>query len=149
MIGKRSELMTEPYRLTVAQAAFQIREKQLSPVALMESLLARCAALEPRLEAWVTLDPNGAMESASQRESELMREGPRGPLHGVPVGIKDIYNTRNMRTTCCSPIYADYVPDHDSTAVALLKPGSSPTQSVCITRGGVASTSTTLMLSER
>lgn len=113
--------MTEPYQLSVAQAASQIRAKQLSPVALMESLLARCAALEPRLKAWVTLDPNGAMESARQRESELMREGPRGPLHGVPVGIKDIYNTQDMRTTCCSPIYADFVPDHDSTAVALLK----------------------------
>lgn len=113
--------MTEPYQLTVAQAASQIREKQLSPIALMESLLARCAALEPRLSAWVTLDPNGAMAAAKERESELMREGPRGPLHGVPVGIKDIYNTQDMRTTCCSPIYADYVPDHDSTAVALLK----------------------------
>ncbi len=113
--------MTEPYQLSVAQAASQIRDKQLSPVALMESLLARCAALEPSLKAWVTLDPNGAMESARQREAELAREGPRGPLHGVPVGIKDIYNTQDMKTTCCSPIYADYVPDHDSTAVALLK----------------------------
>ena len=113
--------MTQPYQLSVAQAASQIRDKTLSPVALMQSVLARCAALEPRLNVWVTLDPNGAMEAAVQRESELMRDGPRGPLHGVPVGIKDIYNTKDMRTTCCSPIYADYVPDHDATAVALLK----------------------------
>ncbi len=113
--------MTEPYQLSVAQAASQIRDKELSPVVLMESLLARCEALEPRLKAWVTLDPQGALAAAKERESELMREGPRGPLHGVPVGIKDIYNTQDMKTTCCSPIYADYVPDHDSTAVAILK----------------------------
>lgn len=113
--------MTEPYQLTVAQAASQIRGKQLSPVALMQSLLARCGSLETRLKVWVTLDSDRAMEAAKQRETELMHEGPRGPLHGVPVGIKDIYDTQDMKTTCCSPIYADYVPDHDSTAVALLK----------------------------
>ncbi|MGH2542569.1 MAG: amidase, partial [Ardenticatenaceae bacterium] len=49
------------------------------------------------------------------------QEGPRGPLHGVPIGVKDIYYTRDMKTTCCSPIYADFVSDYDSTPVALLR----------------------------
>ncbi len=113
--------MPQPYELTIAEAASQIRAGQLSPVELMESLLRRSEKLEPSLNVWVTLDSDFALETARQRELELAVEGPRGPLHGIPVGIKDIYYTRGMRTTCCSPIYADFVPDYDATTVALLR----------------------------
>ena len=55
-------------------------------------LLNRVARLEPTLSVWVTLDADAALETARQRERELLNEGPRGPLHGVPIGIKDIYS---------------------------------------------------------
>ena len=113
--------MTQPYDLGVAEAAEQVRTRQLSPVTLMESLLKRTESLESKLKVWVTLDAELALETARQREQELMTEGPRGPLHGVPVGIKDIYYTQGMKTTCCSPIYENFVPDSDATSVALLK----------------------------
>ena len=113
--------MAELHELTVAQAAAQIARRQLSPVALMESLLSRAAMAEPSLKIWVTLDVDVALEAARESERELETAGPRGPLHGVPIGIKDIYYTEGMKTTACSPIYADFVPEYDATTVALLK----------------------------
>jgi aspartyl-tRNA(Asn)/glutamyl-tRNA(Gln) amidotransferase subunit A len=113
--------MEDLFDLALTEAAFKIRERRLSPVALMESLLARATTLEPRLKVWVTLDTEAAMEAARQSERELEQDGPRGPLHGVPVGIKDIFYTRGVKTTACSPIYADFVPEYDATTVALLK----------------------------
>ncbi len=113
--------MPELFELTVAESARRIRDGSLSPVALMESLLGRSERLEPSQKVWVTMDDKLALETARRRERELEREGPRGPLHGIPVGIKDIYYTQGMRTTCCSPIFEDFVPEYDATSVALLK----------------------------
>ena len=113
--------MAEPFDFSVAQAAREIRERRLSPVALMESLLSRAEAMEPALKVWVTLDTDAAMDAACQSARELERNGVSGPLHGIPVGVKDIYYTRGIRTTCCSPIFADFFPDYDATSVALLK----------------------------
>ena len=113
--------MPEPFRLTVAEAADQIRRGQLSPVALVQSLLDRIDALDTTLKAWVTIDREEVLNSARQRESELERDGPKGPVHGVPVGVKDIFYTAGMKTTACSRIYADFVPTYDATSVARIK----------------------------
>ena len=113
--------MSELYQLGVAEAAEGIRGGALSAVELMEALLARCAALEDSLKVWVTLDGDAALAAARARDKELAAEGARGALHGVPVGIKDIYYTRGVLTTCGSPIFAEFVPDYDATGVALLK----------------------------
>lgn len=113
--------MADLFDLSIAQAATQIKEGALSPVALMESLLARVEALEPALKVWVTLDPDAALEAARQSERELGQNIPLGPLHGIPVGIKDIIYTKGVRTTCCSPIYADFVPNYDATVISRLK----------------------------
>ena len=113
--------MGEPTDLTAADAAAQIRDRRLSPVELMESALSRAAAMEPSLKVWVTLDPEASLDAARQSERELDDTGPTGPMHGVPVGIKDIYYTEGVKTTACSPIYAEFVPDYDATTVALLK----------------------------
>ena len=113
--------MTELFELTVAEAGRQIREKKVTPVDLMESLLSRAALLEPALGVWVTLDPETALAAAQRSQEELVTRGARGPLHGIPVGVKDIYYTEGTRTTSGSPIYADFVPTYDATTVALLK----------------------------
>ena len=113
--------MAELHELTVAESAARIARRQLSPVELMESLLERASALEPSLSIWVTLDADVALEAARESERELDASGPRGPLHGVPVGVKDIYYTAGLKTTACSPILAEFVPDYDAASVALLK----------------------------
>ena len=113
--------MTELHDLTVAEAARAIREREVSAEELMSALLAVCSELERHLNVWVTLDENAALDAARLRDRELASEGPRGPLHGVPVGIKDIYYTQGVLTTACSKILADFVPDHDATAVAKLR----------------------------
>ena len=113
--------MTQLHDLGVVEASRAMRDGDLSPVELMEALLSRAEAMEPSLRVWATLDRDRALAEAGARERRV-REGEDGDsLHGVPVGVKDIFFTQGMRTTACSPIYADFVPDHDSTAVELLK----------------------------
>ena len=109
------------HELTIAQAAGSIGAGTVSAVELMEALLARSRALDPKLRVWETLDEEAALESARSAQAEIERAGPRGPLHGVPIGVKDIFNTEGVRTASGSPIYDDFVPDFDSTAVARLK----------------------------
>ena len=87
----------------------------------MRSLLERAERLEPALNVWVTLDRDSALDAARSSDRVREAEGAVGPLHGVPVGIKDIYYTEGVKTTACSPIYADFVPAYDATPVARLK----------------------------
>jgi aspartyl-tRNA(Asn)/glutamyl-tRNA(Gln) amidotransferase subunit A len=111
----------ELHELTVVEAAAAIRAKRLSAVELMEALLARSRKLEPRLRVWVTMDEGLALAEARKSQRTLERSGPKGPLHGIPVGVKDTFHTKGMLTTYCSPIYADFVPKDDATTVAKLR----------------------------
>ena len=113
--------MSQPHELTAAQAARLIRDRQLSPVDLVESLLSRIDSLEPRLKAWVYLDREAVLSDAEQKRVDIERGASTGPLHGVPVGLKDIYYTAGIPTTACSKVYADFVPTYDATTVTLLK----------------------------
>ena len=113
--------MTELFNLTVAEASERIRNGELSSVALTQSLLERIQLLDPVLRAWVTVDREDALGAAQQRDKELEEKGPRGPLHGIPLGLKDIFYTGGMKTTAGSKIYADFVPSYDATCVARLK----------------------------
>lgn len=113
--------MTIPHTLTITAAVEQIRTHQLSPVELVRSCLQRIDQLESRLQAWVTIDRDGAFAAARHCEEEIQRGHYRGPLHGIPIGIKDIFYTAGMKTTAGSPIYADFIPDYDATVVRRLK----------------------------
>ena len=113
--------MAEPYTLSVSAAADLIRRRELSPLDYATALLARIDAHEPALQAWVTLDREGALAAAAEREQELARGAEPGILHGVPLALKDIFYTAGLKTTACSRIYADFVPDYDATCVARLK----------------------------
>ena len=111
--------MAQPHELTLTQAAAAIKAKQLSPVELLDAVLRRIDVLDPQLVAWATLVPEHAMEAALRAEREITASGPRGPLHGIPYGAKDIFDTAGIRTAAGSKIWADRVPDTDSAPVAL------------------------------
>lgn len=113
--------MAQPYELNVAQSAEEIRRGRLSPVELAQSLLARIDDLEPNLRAWVTIDREEVLSAAKDRETDQNAGQATGLIHGVPVGLKDIFYTEGMKTTACSRIYADFVPDYDATCVAKIK----------------------------
>ncbi len=113
--------MSQPHELTATEAARRIRDRTLSPVDLVESLLSRIDSLEPRLNAWVYLDREAVISEAEQKRADLDSGAGKGPLHGVPIGLKDIYYTAGIPTTACSKVYADFVPTYDATTVTLLK----------------------------
>jgi len=111
----------EPYELTIAEASRLIREGKLTPTRLLESTLKRIHDLEPALEAWVTMDEECALSEAEVLTLEAEEGSLRSLVHGIPVGIKDIYFTQGLRTSMGSTIYADYVPDYDAETVAILR----------------------------
>lgn len=102
---------------TLAQAAKAIKSKAISPVELAEACLDRIDLLEPKLNAFITLSGDKAMEAAMVAEKEISRGKYRGPMHGIPYGVKDIFSTRGIRTTNGSKVFKDNIPDRDSTAV--------------------------------
>ncbi|MGH7917505.1 MAG: amidase [Candidatus Binataceae bacterium] len=107
--------------MTLSQAAQKIANGRLSPVELTESCLRMIDRLEPRVKAWVTLDRDGAMREAAALEREAREGRLRGPLHGIPLGVKDIFYTAGMRTTGGHAGTADFVPDHDAAVIERLK----------------------------
>ncbi len=105
---------------TIAGAAAAIASKALSPVELTAECLARAKALEPTLHAFVTLTEERALADAAKAEAAIMKDGPSGPLHGIPIGLKDIIDTKGVLTTCQSRHLADNVPELDATCAARL-----------------------------
>jgi aspartyl-tRNA(Asn)/glutamyl-tRNA(Gln) amidotransferase subunit A len=106
--------------LTVARAAQLIRSRSLSPVELTRACLERIEALDPQLDAYITVCAELALEQARRAEREIANGGWRGPLHGIPFALKDIYNTRGILTSAHSRICLDHVPQQDATAVSKL-----------------------------
>jgi len=113
--------MGEPWELSLSAAARAIAAGRLTPVELVESTLGRIERVEPRVQAWARLTPEDARREAG-RLTQLRQEGTTlGPLHGIPVGVKDIFNTAGVETACGSRIMAGFVPASDSTAVSRLR----------------------------
>src|SRR4051812_6151360 len=109
--------MDETNRRSAAEAAALIASGKLTAVKLAEDYLARIAAREETVRAWVHIDPQHVLADARARDAEK----PRSPLHGIPVAIKDIIDTGDMPTEYGSPIYAGHRPRADAACVALLK----------------------------
>src|SRR5438876_3098225 len=107
--------------MTLEAAAEAIRTRRMSPVSLVESSLARIEAVEPRLNAFITVTAKLAREQARQAEHEIEAGRYIGPLHGIPVAVKDLFATKAIRTTAGSRILADWVPDEDATVVRKLR----------------------------
>jgi aspartyl-tRNA(Asn)/glutamyl-tRNA(Gln) amidotransferase subunit A len=109
------------HELTATEAAEGIRRKEISPVDLVGALLRRIDGLEAQVRAWAHVDRDGALSEAGRCADEAARGTLRGPLHGVPVAVKDIYYTAGLPTEAGSRVYAGFIPTYDATTVARLK----------------------------
>ncbi|MFH1604266.1 MAG: amidase, partial [Pseudomonadota bacterium] len=114
-------MKTQLHELTIAAAAELIRNRRLSPVELTQSLLQRIDRFDARVNAFITLTAELALEQAREAEGEIGCSRWRGPLHGIPYGLKDIFNTAGIVTTGHSRVGAQHVPSEDATVTAKLK----------------------------
>jgi aspartyl-tRNA(Asn)/glutamyl-tRNA(Gln) amidotransferase subunit A len=107
--------------MTIHAAAADIRVGRLSPVDLLESCLERIDRLEERIRAWVFVDRDGARVEAKRLADELKRGQYRGPLHGIPIGIKDIFDVFDWPTAAGSRLWANSIARQDATVVRKLR----------------------------
>ena len=112
---------TDASFMTAAELASAVRKKLLSPLEIVEALLARIEKINPKVNAYCTVAAEMALEAAKKAEAEVMRGGELGPLHGVPVSVKDLTLTAGIRTTFGSKIFEHHVPDEDALIVQRLK----------------------------
>ncbi|MGA2711940.1 MAG: amidase [Bryobacteraceae bacterium] len=99
--------------MTIEQAAAKLRAREISAVELAQESLRRIRQHQPLLNAFITVTEDLALDQARRADEELSRGIDRGPLHGIPYALKDLFKTRGIRTTAGSKIFADYVPDRD------------------------------------
>ena len=107
--------------LTIHEAAAALRSGTLTPSDLLEQCLARIDRYESLVRAWVVVDRDGAREQAERLTDELKRGQVRGPLHGIPIGIKDIIDVFDLPTGCGSKLWANSIARQDSTCVSRLR----------------------------
>ncbi len=112
-----SDLVT----LTISELAPKIKAKEISPVELTEAALAQADRLQPKLNSFITMLHDQARTQAKEQEAALMRGEYRGPLHGIPIGIKDNIATAHIKTTVGSKVLADQVPAEDALVVTRMK----------------------------
>jgi aspartyl-tRNA(Asn)/glutamyl-tRNA(Gln) amidotransferase subunit A len=113
--------MTEINWLSASELGAAYRSGDLSPVTVVEHLIARAEALDPSLNVFIHLDRDGARAQARQAETDLRAGRDLGPLHGIPCGIKDIIDVEGLRTTCHSRALIDNVAPRDAAVVASLR----------------------------
>ena len=107
--------------LTIHEASERISNGDLSPVELTLACLDQIERLEPEINAFITFTPELALEQARQAEVEIRRAEMRGPLHGIPLALKDLYETAGLRTTAGSQFFRDYIPASDADVVLRLR----------------------------
>jgi amidase len=102
---------------SLTEVAALVERREVSSVELTRAVLARIERLDGELHSFLTVTPESALAAAQAADAELARGARRGPLHGIPIGVKDLCATRGVRTTCASAVFADRVPDHDAAVV--------------------------------
>ena len=114
--------MSDPplHYLTITEVAALIRDKQVSPVEVTEAMLQRIDALDGRFQSYATVMADQAMDSARKAEIEISAGGYFGPLHGVPIAVKDLCFTKGVRTMGGTPVLSNHVPDFDATVISKL-----------------------------
>lgn len=114
-------MTNKPCDMTITEASKLVSRGKLGATELLKSCLERTDANEGKIKAWALLDREGALKQAAALDAEFKPGGTRGPLHGIPFGIKDIFYTVGLRTEAGSKAWKGFVPDFDSTAVARLR----------------------------
>ncbi|HET6948373.1 MAG TPA: amidase, partial [bacterium] len=109
------------YTLSATEIAAGVRSLEFSPVGVTEACLARIERLDPKVRAWVHVDAGGALGAARTLEAEARAGRFRGPLHGVPVALKDIFDAAGLVTTSGAGAFAHRRPERDARSVALLR----------------------------
>ena len=104
--------------MSAGQLSKLVQSKEVSPVEVIDAHLDRIEATEPVLNSFITLLPDEARAAARRAESDIQRGNYRGPLHGIPVGLKDLFNTAGVRTTSGSKIFDNFIPKEDCTVAA-------------------------------
>jgi len=125
-IGLGSTLQSSPQRkdlpfLTISELSELIRTRKISPVEVTQTILERIETLNPAVNAYITVTRDVAMKAAQDAESEIQRKKWRGPLHGVPIAVKDLFDTAGVRTTAASALFKDRVPGQDAEVIRKLK----------------------------
>jgi Asp-tRNA(Asn)/Glu-tRNA(Gln) amidotransferase A subunit family amidase len=115
------EPILTPHRLSVTEAAVAIAAGNLTSEDLVRDCLARIEKREPVVRAWAALDPYRAIAEARELDRHFSRNGAVGPLHGIPVGIKDMIDTADLPTQHNSPLYRGHRPGQDAACVAVLR----------------------------
>jgi aspartyl-tRNA(Asn)/glutamyl-tRNA(Gln) amidotransferase subunit A len=105
----------------ILEISAQLRSRSVSPVELTRECLDRIEKLNPKLNAFITVTPESALGQARTAEAEIQRGHWRGPLHGVPIGLKDLMDTAGVRTTAASAVFKDRIPRSDAEVVTRLK----------------------------
>jgi aspartyl-tRNA(Asn)/glutamyl-tRNA(Gln) amidotransferase subunit A len=108
-------------RLSIAEASQRIAAHELSPVELTRAYLARIESVDRRVNSYITVTADRALEQARTLEAELAHGGPRSPLHGIPIALKDNIDTAGILTTAASAVYADRIPHEDAECVRKLR----------------------------
>ena len=107
--------------LSISEASLLIRKRKLSPVEITRAVLQRIDQVEPKIHAFITVMGESALVAAKMAEREIARGKYRGPLHGIPVGVKDTHYTKGIKTTAGTAVLADFIPAFDATVVKRLK----------------------------
>jgi len=107
--------------LDLTRASQAVQTKEVSPVDLTEACLARIEKLDSRLKAYITVTAESAMEEAHRAEKEIARGEWKGPLHGIPLAVKDLAETAGVRTTAASAVLQHYTPSEDAEVVRRLR----------------------------
>ena len=108
-------------RMSVTEMVDAVKAKRLSPVEIMDAILRRIEQLNPKVNAYCTLVADSARRQAKEAEAKVMRKEKLGPLHGIPISIKDLIFTKGIRTTGGSKIYENFIPQQDAIVVERLK----------------------------
>jgi len=119
--GPAAGSKTDLTKLTLLEAGNMVRRKSVSPVELTQACLARIERLNPVLNAFITVTADQALEQAKEAEKEIAKGKWKGPLHGVPIGLKDLLDTAGVRTTAASGVFEHRVPEQDAEVVRRLK----------------------------
>jgi amidase len=115
-MNMHAELSTK----SVAEIAALIKTREVSPVEITRAMLSRIEMLDSRLHSYLTVASELALQQAQRAEEEISEGKYRGPLHGVPIAVKDLIYTKDVRTTCASKILVDWIPDYEATVIERL-----------------------------